>query len=299
MKTKESNFIDSTRISANRVTWRPNILIEPPQCLEYLMEAAGLGYFMVVACFAATLIWYPGSPISNAITTPLHRRALMGFAIGLTAISIIYSPWGKRSGAHINPAVTITFLRLGKIAPWDAFHYIVFQFLGGLAGVLISATVLGPFLAHEAVNFVVTIPRFAGVLGAFIGEIVISFVLMSVVLSATNSRNLAGYTGLFVGSLLLIYIAFEAPISGMSMNPARTLGSAVPAGVWTALWVYLTAPLIGMLLAAEVYVRRHSRAAVLCAKLHHTLDTPCIFRCAYLTSGRDPATASDRITDRG
>src|SRR5713226_9052868 len=92
---------------------------------EYLMEAAGLGLFMVSACVFATLLESPGSPARRAIPSDFLRRALMGLAMGLTAVGIIYSPWGQRSGAHINPAVTFTFLRLRKIEPWEAFFYIL------------------------------------------------------------------------------------------------------------------------------------------------------------------------------
>jgi aquaporin Z len=90
---------------------------------EYLMEAAGLGIFMVSACGFGTLLEYPASPVRQAIPDPLARRALMGLAMGLTAIALVYSPWGKRSGAHLNPAVTWTFWRLGKVAPRDALAY--------------------------------------------------------------------------------------------------------------------------------------------------------------------------------
>jgi aquaporin Z len=86
---------------------------------EYLMEAWGLGTFMISAGAFVTLIEYPGSPVQQAIADPDIRRALIGLAMGLTAIGIIYSPWGQRSGAHINPSVTLTFLRLGKVAPWE------------------------------------------------------------------------------------------------------------------------------------------------------------------------------------
>jgi aquaporin Z len=110
---------------------------------EYLMEAAGLAVFMVSAGLFGTLLGYPGSPVHQAIEEPLLRRALMGLAMGLTAIAIIYSPWGQQSGAHINPAVTLTFLRLGKVAPWDAVFYIIAQFAGGLYGVLLVGGILG------------------------------------------------------------------------------------------------------------------------------------------------------------
>ena len=102
---------------------------------EYLMEAFGLGTFMVSACMFGTLLEHPGSPVHQAIASPTARRGLMGLAMGLTAIGIIYSPWGQRSGAHINPGVTLTFLRLGKIYPIDAGFYLVAQSAGGALGV--------------------------------------------------------------------------------------------------------------------------------------------------------------------
>ena len=82
---------------------------------EYLMEAAGLGLFMLSACLFTVLLEHPGSAAHQALPDPLLRRALIGVAMGLTAVAIIYSPFGKRSGAHLNPSVTFTFWRLGKI----------------------------------------------------------------------------------------------------------------------------------------------------------------------------------------
>jgi aquaporin Z len=100
---------------------------------------------------------------------------------------------------------------------------------------------------------------------------------MLTVLMVSNTRRLARYTGLFAGLLVATYISIEAPLSGMSMNPARTLGSALFAGDWTALWIYFIAPPTGMLLAAELYLRQRGPRAVFCAKLHHQNDRPCIF----------------------
>ena len=105
--------------------------------------------------------------------------------------------------------------------------------------------------------------------------------LSTVILNISNTRNLARYTGLFAGALVATYIALESPISGMSMNPARTFGSAYSAHIWTALWIYFTAPPLGMLLAAELYVRLRGARRVYCAKLHHANSQRCIFRCNY------------------
>lgn len=244
---------------------------------EYLMEAACLGLFMVSAFAFGSILEHPASIIHQVIPNPLLRRFLMGLAMGSTAIGIIYSPWGKQSGGHINPSTTITFFRLGKVAPWDTLFYIVFQFIGGLTGALLASVVLSAWVSHPAVHYVVTTPGKAGAVVAFVAEIVITFILMTVILNVSNNARLHKFTGLCAGALVATYITLEAPISGMSMNPARTFASAVPAHYWAALWVYFTAPLIGMLAAAEVYVQTKGTARVACAKLHHENCRRCIF----------------------
>jgi len=251
---------------------------------EYAIEAALLGLFMISACGVTVLLEHPGSPLYQAIPSAFVRRLLIGLAMGVTAIALIYSPWGQRSGAHFNPAATLAFFRLGKVAPRDATAYVLAQFVGGALGVMLSGAALGPLLAHEQVRYAVTIPGAYGVGAAWTAELAITFLLMSVILLASNSR-FSRYTGLFAGALVAAYITFEGPISGMSMNPARTLASALGAHDWTALWVYFTAPPLGMLAAAEVYVRMRGRQAVFCAKLHHGGSRPCIF-CEY---GRERA----------
>jgi len=248
---------------------------------EYLMEAAGLGVFMFSACLFGTLLEHPSSPVHQAIRDPFLRRILMGLAMGLTAVGIIYSPWGQQSGAHLNPAVTLTFFRLKKVAPWDAFFYVLAQFAGGIAGVLLISAFLREWLSHPAIKYVATLPGSGGRQVAFVAEFLISFLLMLVVLNASNTRHLARFTGLFAGVLVATYITFEAPFSGMSMNPARTFGSALSARLWTALWIYFTAPPLGMLLAAEVYLRLRGAHKVFCAKLNHDSDKRCIFACNY------------------
>lgn len=248
---------------------------------EYLMEAAGLGLFMVSASFVTTALEYPHSSIHAAIPDPTIRRILIGLCMGLTAVAIIYSPWGKQSGAHLNPAVTLTFYRLGKVERMDAFFYVVAQTFGGLVGVLLSVAAIGMAIEHPAVNYVVTVPGATGVPIAFFSEAVISFGLMFTVLLVSNHRRLNVLTGVTAGCLVALYISIEAPYSGMSMNPARTFASAFPAHLWTSFWIYLTAPQLGMLAAAEVYVRLQGLKQVYCAKLHHQNRTRCIFRCSY------------------
>jgi aquaporin Z len=251
---------------------------------EYLMEAAGLGLFMVSAGLFATLLWYPGSPLAQAVPDGMLRRGLMGLMMGLTAIAIIYSPWGQQSGAHINPAVTLTFWRLGKVATWDAVFYVSAQFAGAALGVLAVLALLGASFADPPVSYVATMPGAGGIAAALFAEAVISFGLMTMILFATNTPGLMRLTGVFAGCLVALYITFEAPLSGMSMNPARTLASALPGGLWQGLWIYFVGPAAGMLLAVEVYRLLRRTPAVVCAKLNHHTHRRCIFRCGYASS---------------
>ncbi len=246
---------------------------------EYLMEGAGLGLFMVSASLFATLVFHPASPLAHAVEAPLSRRALMGTAMGLTAVALVYSPWGRRSGAHLNPAVTLAFLRLGRVARADAAFYVAAQFAGGTAGLLLVGWLAPRFLADPSVNWVATVPGERGASVAFAGEAAISLGLMAVVLAASSAPRVAPFTGLLAGVLVASFIVLEAPLSGMSMNPARSTASAIGAGLPAGLWIYLVAPTLGMLAAAEMHARRGR--SVPCAKLHHDTTSRCIFRCGY------------------
>jgi aquaporin Z len=248
---------------------------------EYLMESLELGLFMLSACTVTTILYHPNSPAVHWIAIPFLRMFLTGLAMAATLLLLIYSPWGKQSGAHMNPATTLMFARLGKIERWDAVFYILFQFLGGLAGVLLSAAILSQAIAHPDVNYAATQPGHAGVVVAFFAELFITFVLATTVLWTSNHKVLFRFTPVFAATLVAIYITFEAPFSGMSMNPARTLASAIPAHAFRAIWIYFTAPLAGMFLASEFYVRMRSVNDVYCAKYHHNNNKRCIFRCRF------------------
>lgn len=258
---------------------------------EYAMEAALLGTFMLSACLFSTLLFYPAWPMAQLIPDPFQRRALMGAAMGGTAIALNYSAWGKQTGAHYNPAVTLAFARLGKVAAEDVVGYVSAQFVGALTGVFLAGLFVREMLAHSDVHYAVTRPGAGGVLAAFIAEMVISGILMTVVLATSNRATLARYTGVFAGLLVATFITIEAPLSGMSMNPARTVGSGFWANDWTSVWIYFTAPPLGMVAAAEVYLRQHGRARIFCAKLHHLNDKRCIF-CDYRRTAEqaDPRT---------
>ena len=134
------------------------------------MESAELGIFMISAGLFTTLLEYAASPVHQSISSEFVRRTLGGLALGLTAVGLIYSPWGQQSGAHFNPAVTLSFLWLGKVKPWDALFYVISQTIGSLAGVLLVSFTLRDSFGQPPVSYVATVPRPAGPWSAFAGD---------------------------------------------------------------------------------------------------------------------------------
>lgn len=255
----------------------------------YIFEGTELALFMISACVFTVILFDPSFPIQREIPSAVLRRLLMGASMGVTAILIIHSSMGKRSGAHFNPAITLTYLRLGKISRPDAFFYVLSQFMGGIAGVAVSALFLGRTLASPSVMYAETVPGKYGIAAAFAAEVFMAALLMGIVLWTSNRPAMASWTGYLVGVLITFYVLLFAPVSGFSINPARTTASAVFAEVWTAIWVYFSAPLLGMLFSAEVYVRSQGRDRILCAKLHPDNAYDCPFLCHYPGHHRDTA----------
>ena len=223
---------------------------------HYLTEAAGIMLFLVMSTLATVVVQYPGSPLRWALAGHGQLRlAIIGAVVGLTIVVIVYSPWGKRSGAHVNPAVTLGFWTLGKIKTADAIWYVLAQAAGAvLAGQLLLLT-LGPVFAHPTVDYVLTqpVPLPGGQLIAFAAEFLITFFMTAALLLCLHSKLFKKLAGWILGLLLAVYIVYETPYSGMSLNPARSLGSAVAAGHYAGLWVYLVAPPLAAWLAAVLF----------------------------------------------
>jgi aquaporin Z len=243
----------------------------------WIMDGALLGLFMLSVAVFAGLIESPSSPLHRCLPSALARSALTGLAMGLTLIGLVYSPWGGKSGAHMNPAFTVAFLRLGKIGSADAIGYVAAQLLLGLAGTYAGVLVMDSLFTEPPVSYAATIPGRWGESAAFAAEFAMTFVMMGTVLHCSNSKRFARFTGLVAACLLAAYITLENPVSGMSLNPARTLASAIPARRFDGLWLYLTAPVAGMLLAAEFFRNFRPRSAVHCCKLNHARRESCVF----------------------
>ena len=181
----------------------------------------------------------------------------------------------------MNPAVTLSALRLGRIGKWDAAGYIVAQFAGALLGVFLMSHLAGRYLSHPSVNYVATLPG-KPVLVAWVAEAIIAFGMMSMSITLNRYPKVAPYTGCFAGALVALYITFEAPISGMSLNPARSFGSAFWAHTWMHLWIYFTAPIVGMLAAVELLRLGSRHPDRLCCKHNHSRRVACHCPCECL-----------------
>ncbi len=220
----------------------------------YLLEAAGLMLFMLAAGAFGTLFLYPGSVVAQAVPSQLGKHVGLGVCMGLVTFAIV-SAIGRRTGAHINPAVTWSFWRVGKIKTWDAVFYTLAQFAGACLAPVLLLAAIGPPFSHDEVRYAMSLPGPRGTLVAFAAEFVISFVLMLVVMIALNSERLEKKAPAMIAALIAVYIAFESPLSGMSLNPARSFGSALTANHWDGIWIYFTAPVLAMLLSVAVYDR--------------------------------------------
>jgi aquaporin Z len=245
------------------------------------MEAAELAAFMMCVCGAGTLLYGHRSPLNTFHFSGVAKSTLMGIAISSGAYMIIRSPFGRRSGAHFNPALTLGYFWLGRVHRWDALGYIVAQFFGGVAGVFVSHQLFGTNLADLPVKYVVTQPGRYGRLVAFLAEFAMSFVLMGVILIVTNHRQLAKYSPLFVALITIFSYAFSTAISGYSANPARSFSSALFAHLWKGIWIYFAAPSLGMLTAAALYKKFIGTNRIYCAKVFHDLESVCPFDCHF------------------
>lgn len=176
---------------------------------------------------------------------------LVGVALahGLILAGMIYA-FGHISGTHINPAVTLSLLATRRIAPEVAAGYVVAQLSGGLlAGIALRAIFPTALSLGNTV-----LAADVSVLGGFLVEFLLTFLLVTVIYGgAVDNRSPKGFAGLGIGLTLAALIAMGGPLTGASLNPARTLGPAIAATEFSDLWLYFAAPVLGGVLAALLY----------------------------------------------
>jgi aquaporin Z len=265
MTTKMEGSASADELNRRRsLPWRP-----------FLSEAVGTALLVLIGLSLVIVMFGTGSPIPSILPNEGLRRVITGFLFGTTGAVIALSPVGKVSGAHINPVVTLGFRFMQKIDSRVALGYILAQLFGATIGCV-------PLLAWGAmgrsVDFGATMPGPGfSTLSALAGEVVTTFVMVALLAVFLGFRRVRPFTPAIFPPLYSLMVFLEAPISGTSTNPARSLGPAIVSGQWEVWWVYWIGPLVGMSLAVLACSFLARRIEV--AKIYHfDADHDGIFR---------------------
>ncbi|MFT4533545.1 MAG: aquaporin NIP [Saprospiraceae bacterium] len=205
---------------------------------QYIAEL--IGTFALVFCGT-------GSMVINEVTGGDVTHVGIGITWGMIVMAMIYT-FGKISGAHINPAVTIAFACTDRFDKKDITSYIIAQ----LIGAFLASAVL-TLLFPDSMKLGATLPA-GSWQQSFILEIILTYFLMLVVLFVGQNNETKNVTGFAVGAVVMLEAIFAGPITGASMNPARSIAPAIISGNLTHLWIYILAPIIGAVLATYTWL---------------------------------------------
>ena len=266
----------------------------------YLAEFFGTAVMMGTGIGAVVLMWHEGSPMGEWIPSDPVRRLATGILFAGGGTLVVLSPLGQRSGRHLNPAMTFTFWLRKKnlIARCPVLRDC--SNCGALLGVLVVAAIAGETarsvdlgLTRPGVGYTPTI--------ALIAELIITFSLIFLVFWAVDKHAVARFKPYLAGLLIALLVMIEAPVSGTSLNPARSFAPAMLSGIFNDFWLYVVGPVCGAVLAVVLYRQiGGEKSGTGCAKLHHTDRYSCLFAgCGYRrfpTGTRliDAGTQSDR-----
>ncbi|RZK23582.1 MAG: aquaporin family protein [Hymenobacter sp.] len=272
-----------------KITWAGWLATVRQHWPYYLAEAVGLGIFVAFSCGTAVFFNHPAAPGRQWLgDNELLRRVGVALIMAAVVVGVSLTTWGQRSGAHINPAVTVAFWQLGSIKGVDAVGYILAQFVGAAAAGELMLSLLRPWYPHPDVQYNLTKPGPPGWAVALLAEFIISGVMAGVLLVALHSQRLKKATPWLLAGLIGVYIVLETPLSGMSLNPARSLGTALAAGQYPALWIYFVGPVAATWLAALLFKRFYKGEPLACAAIAGCDTQPlagpyCV--CAAFLSG--------------
>lgn len=215
-----------------------------------LGEYAGTALLVALGLSLVIVDFAPGGPLV-ALLGAGARRALTGFLFGSVGALITVSALGRASGAHLNPVVTLAFVLHGKMRRALGGAYVLAQAAGAVTG---ASTLLAWGATGSSVHYGATLPGASyGTWWALAGEAATSFALVLLLLVFVGSRRLRRFTPALFPPLYAVMVLLEAPVSGTSTNPARSLGPAVVAGAWHGWWVYWLGPALGCVLAVLVF----------------------------------------------
>jgi aquaporin Z len=239
----------------------------------FAAELIGTALLLLGGLSVVILDFGSGSPVLRMIPDPGLRRLITGFLFGSTGALIAISPIGKISGAHINPVVTAAFWMEGKLRPGHALGYITAQLAGGILGT-VPLLLWGHMGA--SIQYGATTPGSGySNLAAVLGEMATTTALLVGLFTFIGHSRLASYTPLLFPFLYAVMVYLEAPLSGTSTNPARSLGPALVSGDWQAWWVYWIGPGLGLLIGVGLHkLTWLKRLEYEVAKLYHFEHDP-------------------------
>jgi aquaporin Z len=240
-------------------------------------ELAGTAFLLFAGLSAVVFDFGAGSPLAAVLPDKSARLLITGLLFAGSGSLVAISPLGRLSGGHINPAVTLAFWIQGKMHRFDLAGYILGQFLGAITGTLLLALVWRGRAA--SVHYGMTIPGAGYPLWViFLVEVGLTSLLVFSIFFFVSSHRLMRWTPLMVWILVALMVWLEAPISGTSLNPARSFGPALVSGVWHSLWLYLVAPPLGAVLAVGAFrLVTASGRDVLTGKLFHAPHYRSVF----------------------
>jgi aquaporin Z len=231
----------------------------------FLSELIGTALLVLFGLSLVILMFGAGTPMAQLIPSEDLRRPITGFLFGAIGASIALSPVGKVSGAHINPAVTLAFRLMGKLDLPTTLGYLAAQLIGAVVG---SLPLLLWGAMGESIAFGATLPGPGMATSTvLLGEAITTFTMIALLAVFLGFRLIRRFTPALFPPLYAFMVWAEAPISGTSTNPARSLGPAVISGEWRGYWIYWAGPILGMVFAVLACSFLAKRIEV--AKLYH------------------------------
>jgi len=245
---------------------------------EYGAELLGTAFNLFVGFSIITFDFGKGLPMERLIPNQGIRLLINGLIFAGSGSLFAISPLGKLSGAHLNPCLSLAFWVQGKMHKHDLLGYIIAQFLGATIGTLLVTLVWGSYAA--SVNNGVTLPGVGYALWyVFLAEVFMTCLLVLSIFIFLSSRRLMRWTPVMVWLLVATMVWLGAPISGTSLNTARSIGPALITLLWQDQWIYCIAPPLGALLAVGVFqLLSMGELQLLTGKLFHVPNYPCIFK---------------------
>jgi aquaporin Z len=249
---------------------------------EYGAEFLGTACLVFFGLSAVVFDFGQGLPMAQWIPDHSTRLLITGLCFAGTGSLVAISPLGRLSGGHINPSVSLAFWLHGKMRFGDFVSYVVAQILGGMVGAVALAWAWRHYAA--SVQNGMTAPGAGWALWeVFDWEVAMTALMVFMIFFFVSSRRLMRWTPMMNWLLVATMVWLEAPISGTSLNPARSFGPALVSGIWNDQWIYMIAPPLGGMLGLALF-RATAPAAreALTGKLFHAPNYRSVFKCPSL-----------------